>query len=686
MASKSTHFVSYKQRHCTDIFCLILFIIYIFIYGFISLLAINQGNPTSIFQASDSLGNICGQNEFESKPYQLYFDISKCLSNSGLEFLCPTTKLCVSSCPKYYSHYQSLQTMEKTGYLLKNYTRQQLICMYGFNPINDNRTIIELVQNGLCAPYTIISEPFLGRCLPSVFINLFEYENHQTLQTNTSISQTNISVEQINTHMFGIDSISDVGRVILADLDQIKESLALFILIACILTLLYMFAIKQLTGLIVTLTIILFLIILFMCSSFCWYTIYTGRDLVYEYSTVARIVNDFIKLRTIYIIFGCITTFLFFLSLFVICTLFDRIKLSIILIDQGTKAVFSVLSTILWSPLIIIIFCLLILFIIYIEMCLSTVGKPIFRLIDNNQTISCLPNINSTQCIFQQEYGYNSLILNNTDLITRSIIEFLVDNKQYLKWFNLFTFIWFSAFLFAFEEIVLAGVFSNYYWSKEHLTISYPLIYSICIIIRYHLGSIAFGSLLIATLRFIRIILDYINQKCSNIQRNIIIEFIAKCFSCLLWLFEKFLKFLNKNSYILIASHGYSFCKATRKAFFYIINNCLRYAILIYLTEWILFCGMITICTCNAYLFYQYLQWFDEFDQLILRWIPIVIILLITYLITSLFFSVYDMAIKTLFICFLQDLDENDGSIQHPYVMNNELLCLVHKTNIIEKK
>jgi choline transporter-like protein 2/4/5 len=44
------------------------------------------------------------------------------------------------------------------------------------------------------------------------------------------------------------------------------------------------------------------------------------------------------------------------------------------------------------------------------------------------------------------------------------------------------------------------------------------------------------------------------------------------------------------------------------------------------------------------------------------------------------------MAIKTLFLCFLQDLDENDGSIQHPYVMNNELLRLVHKTNIVEKE
>jgi choline transporter-like protein 2/4/5 len=679
MTSNAAHFVSHKHRDCTDIFCLILFLIFLFIYGFISILAISQGNPTSLIQASDSFGNLCGQDEFQSQPYQLYFDISKCLNDGGLSFVCPTTKVCVDSCPTYYSDYQSLQVIEDAEVLPKNYTRGQLICIYNYDPIADKRTIVDIVHDGLCAPYTIASEPFFGRCLPSFVTNLFDYENNKTLNTN-------VSIDQINNQMFGINSMSGVGRIIFSDLEKIKESLALFILLACVLALLYMLAVKLLTGLIVSLTIILFLVILFLCSSFCWYTIYTGEDLVYEYSTVARIVNDFIQLRTIYLIFGCITTFLFCLSLFMVFILFDRIRLSVILLDHGASAVFSVLSTLCWSPFIIILFILLTTMIIYIEVCLSTVGKPIFRSMMNNQTVPCLPNLNSTQCIFQQEYGYDSIVLNGTDPITSGMIEFLVDNKQYLKWFNSFAYLWFGAFLFAFGEIVLAGVFSNYYWSKEHLTRSFPLFYSIFIIIRYHLGSIAFGSLLIATLRYIRMILDYISRQFSNIQDSTVINFILKCFSCFLWLFEKFIKFLNKNSYVLIASRGYSFCKATRKAFAYVINNCLRFLVLVHLTEWILFCGTIIVCACNTYLFYQYLHWTDEYDQLILRWTPIVAILFLTYIITSGFLSIYDMAIKTLFVCFLQDLDENDGSIEHPYAMNNELLRLVHKTNMVEKK
>ena len=679
MTSNPTHFVGYKQRHCTDILCLILFIIFIIIYGFISILAISQGNPTGLIQPSDSLGNLCGQNDFTSQPYQLYFDITKCLTDGGLSFVCPTTKLCVSSCPSNYTDYQVLQTIETAGYLPRAYTRKQLICMYNFDPISDNRTIVEIVNDGLCAPYTIASEPFLGRCLPSVLTNLFDYESNTTLSAN-------VSIDDINNQMFGIHSLSDVGRVIFSDLEKIKDSLILFTAIACLLVLIYMLAVKHFTGFIVSVTMILFLLILFICSAFCWYTIYTGDDLVYEYSTVARIVNDFIQLQTLYYIFGCITTFLFILSVLIIFVLFDRIRLSIILLDQGASAVFSVLSTLFWTPFIILLFVLLTSGIMYIEMCLTTVGKPIFRSIVNNQTVPCLPNINSTECIFQQAYGYNSLVLNGTDPITSGVIAFLVDYKTYLKWFNLFGFLWFSAFLFAFEEIVLAGVFANYYWSQERLPTRFPLFYSVIIIIRYHLGSIAFGSLLIALLRYIRMILDYINEKVSKIQPNVVINFLLKCFSCFLWVFEKFLKFLNKNSYVLIASRGYSFWKATRKAFVYVVNNCLRFLVLVHITEWVLFCGTISICACNTYLFYQYLQWTDEFDQLILRWTPIVVMILITYLIASLFFSVYDMAIKSLFICFLQDLEENDGSIQRPYVMNNELLRLVHKTNIVEKK
>jgi solute carrier family 44 (choline transporter-like protein), member 2/4/5 len=672
-------FLGYKQRTCTDRLCLIIFLVFLLTYVCIAVLTISQSNPTSLIQASDSFGHTCGEHVQQHRPYQLYFDLHKCLTDGALSLICPTKKLCVNSCPNYYSHYQSLHLQEITRMKTKSFLREQLVCMYDFDPMVDNRTIVQLVQQGLCAPYTIASKPFLGRCLPAIITDLLNSDTNQT-------SNTSVSINQVNQQIFGINHLSDVVRLIIADLARIQESLALFIVIACVLTLIYMFAIREFASFIVILTITLFLAILLVISAFCWYTILTGNDVVYQKSTVARIVDDFIQLRTIYIVFGCFTSSVFVLGVVLVCILYPRIRLSIILLDQAAQAMFAVLSTLICSPVIIVVFGLLTSFTVYIEMCLSTVGKPIFLTMINNQSIPCQPTQNMTECLFQHAYGYNDLIFRDTDPITRHVIEFLVDNQTTLKWANRFAYLWFGAFLFALAEIILAGVFANYYWSKGHMSTSFPLIYSFIIVVRYHLGSIAFGSLLIALLRYIRMIIEYINSKLAQITDNFLVAFLMRCFACLFWLFEKFLKFLNKNSYVLIASRGYSFCKATRKAFVYVISNCLRFIVLVHLTEWILFCGTVTICACNAYLFYHYLQWTEQLDYLVLRWTPIVAIVIITYVITSLFFSVYDMAIKTFFMCFLQDLDENDGSIERPYVMNDELLRFVHKTNAIEKK
>ena len=50
--------------------------------------------------------------------------------------------------------------------------------------------------------------------------------------------------------------------------------------------------------------------------------------------------------------------------------------------------------------------------------------------------------------------------------------------------------------------------------------------------------------------------------------------------------------------------------------------------------------------------------------------LPTLIITATAYLISSCFFSVYEMAIDTLFLCFLQDSEINDGSKEKPYFMS----------------
>ena len=62
-------------------------------------------------------------------------------------------------------------------------------------------------------------------------------------------------------------------------------------------------------------------------------------------------------------------------------------------------------------------------------------------------------------------------------------------------------------------------------------------------------------------------------------------------------------------------------------------------------------------------------------------WLPTVIVFVGSYLIAMGFFNVYSMAVSTIFLCFLEDLDRNDGTPQKPYFMGKSLMKLLGKKN-----
>ena len=53
----------------------------------------------------------------------------------------------------------------------------------------------------------------------------------------------------------------------------------------------------------------------------------------------------------------------------------------------------------------------------------------------------------------------------------------------------------------------------------------------------------------------------------------------------------------------------------------------------------------------------------------------------VTYFIASAFFSVYAMAVDTLFLCFLVDSEQNDGSAEKPYYMSSSLKKILSVKN-----
>ena len=64
---------------------------------------------------------------------------------------------------------------------------------------------------------------------------------------------------------------------------------------------------------------------------------------------------------------------------------------------------------------------------------------------------------------------------------------------------------------------------------------------------------------------------------------------------------------------------------------------------------------------------------------------PVVVVIIGMFIIACTFFSVYTMAVDTLFLCFLEDLEMHDGSPEKPYFMSKNLMKILNKTNKFEE-
>jgi solute carrier family 44 (choline transporter-like protein), member 2/4/5 len=228
---------------------------------------------------------------------------------------------------------------------------------------------------------------------------------------------------------------------------------------------------------------------------------------------------------------------------------------------------------------------------------------------------------------------------------------------MYFKAVNVVGFFWLLFFISAFAEMVLAGTFARWYWTlrKEDVPF-FTVTGSIYRAFRFHLGTIAFGSLIITICRIIRIILEYIDKKLRKFD-NEVTKAIMCCCRCFFWCLENFLKFMNRNAYIMCAIHGKNFLSSSKDAFNLLMRNMLRVIALDQTTDFLFFLSKILISLGMAACTFIYLTsevFSQHFPNVFLHY-PLAqtsFIFIGTYLISSVFFGVYSMAVDTLFLCF----------------------------------
>ena len=137
--------------------------------------------------------------------------------------------------------------------------------------------------------------------------------------------------------------------------------------------------------------------------------------------------------------------------------------------------------------------------------------------------------------------------------------------------------LWTNAFLSAVIQFIVASAAVIWYFKQERATM--PITRSIYRAFRYHLGSLAFGSFILAVLQMLQLIMLYVEKLAkSSGNQNKLIVCVIKYFQCYLACLERLVEFINRNAYIQIAIGGKNFCGAVKDAFSVISSNALRFA------------------------------------------------------------------------------------------------------------
>ena len=88
------------------------------------------------------------------------------------------------------------------------------------------------------------------------------------------------------------------------------------------------------------------------------------------------------------------------------------------------------------------------------------------------------------------------------------------ETLQYMSLYHLFGVFWTTQFIAGFGVMMTAGAIAAYYWQRDDMPRG-PIRKSIYRTTRYHLGSIALGSFIVAVVQFVRAIMESTRRRRS---------------------------------------------------------------------------------------------------------------------------------------------------------------------------
>ncbi|XP_034277341.1 choline transporter-like protein 4 [Pantherophis guttatus] len=685
-----------QKRSCTDIICCVIFGVFLFGYMIIGLLAWLYGDPRQVIYPRNSTGSYCGIGGNRDKPYLLYFNLMKCvmevnplaIAMKGLQ--CPTPQICVSNCSSKFWAVPPTDLVPPSSLRKKpSDVWNQTMCQPSIDIETTKLTVSEIINQQLCLQFTIPTKPILNRCLPSFNISEIGSFSVGTMSVNETLTHLTNGTEQLLSSL----NVKDISVKIFEDFTRTWPWILIALLLAMLLSFIFLLLLRFIAGVLVWVLIAGVISII----AYGIYHCYTEYDMFKKNGATIQTIGfttnwsaygSVKETWMVALIVLCVAEAILLLSLLF---LRKRIFIAIALIKEASRAIGHMMATLIYPLLTFVLIVICVAYWGMTALYLATSGEPLFRITPTNDSApgcekyrgneSCMPldfNASSslpciTECIF---YRYN-----DEGLYQRNLFN--------LQIYNFVGFLWCINFVIALGQCVLAGAFASYYWAfnKPKDIPACALSSSFLRTLRYHMGSLAFGSLILTIVQLIRMVLEYLDHKLKD-SENRVAKFFLCCLKCCFWCLEKFLKFLNRNAYIMIAIYGKNFCASAKNAFNLLMRNVVRVVVLDKVTDLLLFFGKLLVVggigILSFFFFTGRIPTEDpRFKSPVLNyyWLPIMTVVVSAYLIAQGFFSVYNMCVDTLFLCFLEDLERNDGSEEKPYFMSKSLMKILNKKN-----
>uniref|UniRef100_A0A8C8HS52 Choline transporter-like protein n=1 Tax=Oncorhynchus tshawytscha TaxID=74940 RepID=A0A8C8HS52_ONCTS len=533
------------------------------------------------------------------------------------------------------------------------YYRQ--FCKPGFD--NPRKSVAHVLRDEDCPSMIVPSRPFLQRCFPDFITRNGTLTVANKTDFKDGLGKTR-SVIDLRDAANGITSLLDakeVGMKIFEDYASSWYWILLGLVITMVVSLAFILLLRFTAGVLLWLIIFGVIAVVGYGIWHCYWEFSTLRGKPHSDGDVT--ISDigfqtdfrvYLQLSQTWLILMISLSVIEAVIIVILIFLRRRVRIAIALLKEGSRAIGYIMSTLFYPIITFVLLAICIAYWAVIAVFLASSGDAVYKVMSTQDkcmyaNLTCDPEKFSqtnvtmvcpgSQCTFAF-YGGESLYHHYIFV---------------LQLCNLLVFLWLVNFTIALGQCTLAGAFASYYWAlrKPQDIPSCPLFSSFSRAVRYHTGSLAFGSLILAFVQMFRIVLEYLDHKLKG-AHNAFARFLICCLKCCFWCLEHFIKFMNRNAYIMMAIYGKSFCTSAKDVF------CIGVLAFFFFTRKI-----------------PVIQ--EEVPSLNYYWVPLLTVIFGSYLIAHGFFNVYAMCVDTLFLCFCEDLERNDGSPLKPFYMSPQL-------------